>query len=157
VKWLPHHRFEIVSPLDRQAALAAVTAHTEPENWFRFTWPNSANDKRFEGVVGADGFHVRRVIGYRNSFLPVIDGKVHAAGRGSRIDVSMRLFWFVYAFVGIWVVAALTGFAASGGAVGLAFGAAMILFVYVMTMAGFWFEAGKQERTLREIFQARSS
>lgn len=131
-----------------------MAARTEAENWFRFSWPNSANDNRFEGVIGADGFHVRRVIGYRNSFLPVIDATIHAAAHGSRIDVRMRMFWFVYAFVGLWVLVALTGLIAAGGPFGLAFGALMIMFVYAMTMGGFWFEAGRQERTLREIFQA---
>jgi len=153
MKWLPHHRFEIVSPLDRQAALAAMAAHTEPEKFFRIGWPSSANDKRFEGTLSADGFHVRRVIGYRNSFLPVIDATVRSGVSGSRIDVQMRMFWFVYAFVAVWGIAALT-IAVSAGQIGLMIAPFLLLFVYAMTMAGFWMEAGKQEQTLRQIFQA---
>lgn len=130
-----------------------MRAVTEPENWFRIGWPNSANDRRFEGTVSADGFHVRRVIGYRNSFLPVIDAKFHAGASGTRIDVQMRMFVFVYVFGAVWIAAALTAMAA-GGIPGLAMGAGLILFFYAMTMFGFWLEAGKQERTLREIFKA---
>ena len=133
-----------------------MAAHTEPENWFRFSWPSSANDRRFEGEISADGFHVRRVIGYRNSFLPVIDATVRDAGRGSRVEVRMRPFYFVYAFAAIWVLAVTIGFVTYGQLIGLVFAALMILFVYAMTMGGFWFEANKQERTLREIFQART-
>lgn len=153
MKWLPHHRFEIVSPLDRQAALDVMRAHTEPEKLFRMGWPNSANDKRFEGTVSGDGFHVRRIIGYRNSFLPVIDGTIHAGASGTRIEVQMRMFIFVYAFCAIWIVGALTAMFA-GERIGLIIAPALLLFLWAMTMAGFWLEAGKQERTLREIFKA---
>lgn len=151
VKLLPFHRFEINSPLDRQAALAAIAAHTEPEKWYRWRWPSSANDDRFEGQIGADSFHVRRIIGYRNSFLPVVDGTVHAAGRGSKIEVQMRPFAFVAVFAAVWV---------AGVSVALftpmwPFGLGMLAFFYAMTMGGFWYEASKQEQTLQEIFQAR--
>jgi hypothetical protein len=153
MKWLPHHRFEIVSPLARQAAFEAMKAHVEPENWFRIGWPNSANDKRFEGTISGDGFHVRRVIGYRNSFLPVIDATFHPGASGTRIQVQMRMFIFVYGFCAIWLTAMIsTVFASEGPFRLLAIG--MIAFLYIMTMLGFWIEAGKQERTLRDIFKA---
>lgn len=32
--------------------------------------------------------------------------------------------------------------------------ALLVLILYVLVMLGFWFEAGKQERTLREILKA---
>ena len=150
MKLLPFHRFEINSPLDRQAALAAIAAHTEPEKWFRWRWPSSANDDRFEGQVSADGFHLRRIIGYRNSFLPVVDGVVHATGRSSRIEVRMRLFMFVIVFVALWTIGV-------GGSLFTAFwplSVAMLVFMYALVMGAFWYEATKQERVLRQIFQA---
>jgi len=151
MKWLPFHRFEIVSPLDRQAALDAMKAHTEPENWFRFGGPR--DNARFEGEISGEGFHVRRIIGYRNSFLPVIDAKVHGGASGSRIEVQMRMFLFVYAFCAVWIVGVLTAVIA-GGTTGLLIGGPMLLFLWAMTMIGFWIEAGKQEQTLRTIFKA---
>lgn len=151
MKWLPFHRFEIVSPLDRQAAVAAMTAHVEPENWFRFGGPR--DNKRFEGTIDGDGFHVRRVIGYRNSFLPVIDAKIDPGASGTRIAVQMRMFWFVYVFCAIWTLGVSTALFA-GGQTGLLIAAPLLLFLWAMTMIGFWIEASKQERTLREIFKA---
>lgn len=153
MKWLPHHRFEIRSPLDTGVALAALASHTEPENWFRFTLPNSANDERFEGQISGEAFHLRRVVGYRNSFLPVIDGTVGAARHGSVIQVRMRMFWFVYAFLAVWTMGALI-MLASAGDVGLIAGPLFLLFAYLMAMGGFWFEASRQEQTLRSIFKA---
>lgn len=154
VKLLPFHRFEINSPLDRQAALAAMAAHTEPENWFRWRWPSSKNDDRFEGQISAESFHVRRIIGYRNSFLPVVDGVVHASGRGSRIEITMRPFVFVFAFFGLAAFAMFPIAFVTGDSLGFLIGGGFLLFIYAMTMGGFWFEAAKQERVLRQIFKA---
>jgi len=150
VNWLPYHRFELNSPLKPAEALAAMSAHTEPERFFRVGWPNGANDKRFEGNVSADAFHVRRVIGYRNSFLPVVDGRVSAAGRGSRVTITMRPFVFVFVFAAIWTIACLFMLFSPAWW----FGPLMFAFLYLMTMGGFWWEASRQVQTLREIFQA---
>ncbi len=150
MKLLPYHRFEIDSPLSTQDALAAMRAQTEPEKWFRWRWPSAANDDRFEGEVRDDGFHVRRIIGYRNSFLPVIDATVQTGARGSLITVTMRPFWFVLVFVAIWTVGAVAILFSEAWPAGLI----MVAFLYLMTMGGFWFEASKQERTLRTIFRA---
>jgi hypothetical protein len=151
VKLVPYHRFEITSPLKREDALAAMAKHVEPVSWFRFGWPNSANDKRFEGEVTIDGFNVRRVMGYRNSFMPVVRGEVQSAGAMSRIIVTMRPFIFVIVFCAIWCVAVITGLTAGSQ---IWFAAVMLIFLYLMVMGGFWFEASKQEQALKEIFRA---
>ncbi len=102
VKWLPYHRFERTSPLKAQDALAAMSKHTEPVSWFRWSLPSSTNDDRYEGEVTANGFNVRRVMGYRNSFAPCVVGEVHSHGAVSRIVVTMRPHLFVIAFMAIW-------------------------------------------------------
>ncbi|UPT64290.1 MAG: hypothetical protein M0D54_07080 [Hyphomonadaceae bacterium JAD_PAG50586_4] len=147
MKLPPLHSFEINSPLDRQAAMAA---HRQDRKWFRWRWPNSANDDRFEGDVTVDSFNVCRIIGYRNSFLPVVEGAVHSSGPGSRIEVRMRLFVFVYVFVAVWAISL-------GGALFTdfwPFALGMLGFLYALTMGGFWCDASKQEQTLRKVFQA---
>lgn len=152
VRLLPYHRFEITSPLKQQDALSALSTHLEPSQWFRFRWPNSANDKRFEGAVWADGFEVRRITGYNNSFLPTVRGEVRAAGVGSIIQVTMRPFTLVIGFFVLVLLAGISGIAFGGGDLWAAL--LLIVILYVMVMVGFWFEASKQERVLREIFRA---
>jgi hypothetical protein len=152
VRWLPYHRFEISSPLKRGDALAAMAAHVEPVKWFRFSWPSSANDKRFEGEVTADGFNLRRVLGYRNAFRPVLQGQVITAGAVSRIVVTMRPLIFVMLFGAFWMSIVASMMLAGGP--GLWIGLLMAVAFYGMAMGGFWFEATKQEQTLREIFRA---
>lgn len=150
MKFLPYTRFEITSPLRREDALKVFAAHVEATKWFRWNWPNSANDTRFEGEMTASGFEVRRILGYRNSFVPVVRGEIESAGAMSRITITMRPLIIVIAFCALWC-AAVVSMAATGEAW---LSVAMLAFLYVLVMGGFWFEASKQERVLREIFQA---
>lgn len=154
----PWHKFEIRTRLTLQQARAALAAHVEEVKWFRWTMPSSANDKRFTGRVEDDSFEIRRILGYRNSFAPMSRGTISTVGRGARIDVRMTLHPFVAVFIGVWstgVLFALVAFATAGSErIYALLPLLMLAFLYAMTLLAFWFEANKQERALREIFQA---
>ncbi len=157
VKWVPQHRFEIQSSLSPSAAIEALKGHVEARRMLRVGFPSSANDKRFQGVVGADDFQITRVIGYRNSFLPQVSGKVRGVGSRSVIDVEMALFAPVIILV-IAIMAMLlliVGVVAfEGDVLGLVSLLIMPALAYGAVLWAFRFEAEKQERALREIFQA---
>lgn len=69
----------------------------------------------FVGNVGEHGFEIRRDIHYRNSFLPLIEGRIVPDGDGSRIDLVLglhaavailMLFWLGFVgFIGILLIA----------------------------------------------------
>ncbi|MBL8547046.1 MAG: hypothetical protein JNL81_11320 [Hyphomonadaceae bacterium] len=149
---LPIHRFEITSPLKRQDAVAALGAHLVQTNFFRLRIPNSANDKRFQGVVTDTGFSISRVLGYNNVFAPQSAGTIQGAGIGSQIGVTMKPHLLVVAFYLAVLAFGAIGIIVGGGDFGMV--ALVALILYVLVMFGFWFEANKQERTLREIFRA---
>jgi hypothetical protein len=159
VKWIPHHQFEIQSPLSPQAALEALKAHVEPRAMFRVSlWPSSKNDYRFHGDVSAEGFRISRIIGYRNSFLPEVIGHFRRSGARSAIGVEMKL----HSTVILLLIAIMIPFLFMIGAllyepeaVGLLSLTLLPALAYGMVLWGFWFEAEKQERVLRDIFQAR--
>jgi hypothetical protein len=153
VKLVPYHRFEITSALKREDVLTAMASRVEKRKWFAARWPNSANDERFDGTMRASGFNVTRIMGYRNSFAPVIDGEVHDAGRFSRIVITMRPAYIVMVVLGFITLIFVTAFMALDGGSSLSGFFLMALF-YVIVLAGFWFEANKTEQTLRRIFQA---
>lgn len=155
VRWVLQHRFEIQSVLSTAAALEALKAHVEPRRMFRMNFPSSANDKRFQGAVDGANFNITRVIGYRNSFLPQVTGTVRAAGSRSVVDVEMKLFAPVLILVV--VIAAMLlliigAVAFEGDLAALASLLIMPPLAYGLVLWAFWFEAEKQERALREIF-----
>jgi hypothetical protein len=152
VNVLPYHRFEITSALKRHEALAALAAHVEPERAFRARWPNSANDRRFEGIVRDDGFIVRRVLGYNNPFAPQSAASIDGAGVGSEIKVVMQPSGLVIVFAVALLLLGVGGIIMGTGSPVM--GAPLVVMLYLGMMIGFWMEAPKQERVLREIFKA---
>lgn len=152
MKWLPYHRFSFVSRLSRADAMRVMATHLEPEKWFRFGGP--ADDRRFEGAITGDRIHMRRIIGYRNSFLPVIDMDIVGMGANAEVRVAMRPFVIVFAFAALWFAVVGSSLLAAGGEMWW-LSLLLLLFLYGMVMGGFWFEASKQERTLRAILQAK--
>ena len=156
---IPYRRFEFVTALDVSAATAQVAAHLRARRsfWERFTWRASG----FEGGVTGDRFQFSRIVGYGNSFLPVVRGRIRAEPGGSRIEVTMTMHPFVMLFLVLWGV----GFGA--GAVSALAGAiqrhttdnlivvAILPIAYLAITLAFGIEALTAERFVREILPAR--
>ncbi|MEQ1812059.1 MAG: hypothetical protein ABL889_19180 [Terricaulis sp.] len=149
---LPLHRFVITSSLKRQDAAAALRAHLVEVKFFRLRIPNSANDMRFHGVVNESNFAISRVLGYNNVFAPLSTGTIDGTGVGSQINVSMRPPLLVIAFYLVILTFGAIGIVVNTGDFRMI--ALLVLILYVLVMIGFWMEAEKQERTLREILKA---
>jgi hypothetical protein len=96
----PHHEFRLESPLPPEEITVRLAATVEPRR--RFRWLNWDGEKPFEGEVKADEFEIRRVTGYRNSFLPEVSGRVIPTAHGSRIEGRMRLHTAVAVFMVVW-------------------------------------------------------
>lgn len=149
---LPIHHFEITSGLKRQDAAAALRAHLVEVKFFRLRVPNKANDKRFHGVVNETNFAISRVLGYNNVFAPLSTGTIDGAGVGSTVNVTMKPPLLVIGFYLVILTFGAIGIVVNTGQYGMI--ALLALILYVLVMIGFWMEAGKQERTLREILKA---
>ena len=155
----PWHAFTVDAGIPPDLASVLVASQVGPRAIFFAT-----HDKPFSGTVADGTFEISRVIRYRNSFLPVVCGRIEPQGAGSRIHVRMRLHLFAMVFMTVWmglVAVALVGilyvFALDqGGLDGIALLAplGMFAFGWALTTFGFWFEADKQERMLREMFEA---
>lgn len=143
---LPFHRFEIDSPMRPDVALNVMRAHIEKPSFFRLRWPSATNDKRFDGDITGDGFDVMRIMGYNNSFTPRVLGRVQPTGVGSRIRVTMRLH--ISTMVVLIGASAFLAAVAPWETLPISF-----IALYGLMWIGFWFEARKQEKALREIFR----
>src|SRR5215210_8756525 len=78
---LPFDSFSIDTRLSASEAAERLAGAVEPRRWLRF----GRGVKPFEGEVAADSFAIRRVIHYRNSFLPELRGRIEAVPSGSRV------------------------------------------------------------------------
>lgn len=70
---LPHQKFEIKTRLSSVAARQKLMEIVEPR---RMRWGWSRNHLPFEGEVEVNTFRFSRVINYRNSFLPILEGEI---------------------------------------------------------------------------------
>ena len=158
MKLIPYHSFEIVSGLSASGGVAVLNDNVEPAQWLRF----SRDHKVFQGSLTRDGFVVRRVVHYRNSFLPVIRGTFRSSPSGVSIAITMRPHHFVTAFMCVWfggvgigiVVMAAAFFAdASARHPAMLIPVAMLVFGWALVTGGFWFEVNKSKPILLDIFK----
>ena len=170
---IPFDRFAIETHYSREELNRRVAALVVPKR----KWDETLSDAmdrpfrrsgspkppdRFEGTLTAEGFRGTRVIRYRNSFLPVIQGGfITRMDGGTDIQVSMRLHWLTLLFMLAWLL--FVGFAAvdpvrrflEGNSVVASdlITLSMFLFGIALTLVGFWPEARKAKRLLLETLR----
>jgi len=109
----------------------------------------------FAGSVEEGSFKIRRDIGYQNSFLPLIYGRIVPIPTGTRVSVTMFLHPLVVVFVVVGLgslgVRGLVGRSASHGALW-----GMLAFLIALTAGGFFPEAIKAKRLLAEAVSQTS-
>jgi hypothetical protein len=107
----------------------------------------------FVGSVSTESFHLRRIIGYQNSFLPTIRGRIEQGVPGSVISIRMHIHPVVGVFMAIWLSLTGNGALASLKS-GIGFEAGMFAFGVLIVCAGFYPEAIAASRTLRRVLGA---
>jgi hypothetical protein len=157
MNWVPYQRLVIHSPFAPSEFVARLQAEVEPLRLFRN--PLSRNHKPYEGGVAGDRFEIERIIQYRNSFVPLVQGQVLAGSSGSRIEVTLRLRWLIVVFMGIWFGGLAIGWLALMSRVILGRGAGlsivavsvMLGFGYLLLVGRFTVETRKAARFLEEL------
>jgi hypothetical protein len=154
--------FEIATTMSSEQIHSALDAVVEPPKWFR--WP-TASSKIFQGEFSADGFKIMRIIKYRNSFLPIIEGVITPTASGKMISVTMRLHRFVGIFMLVWLSGVIIGVVTFLAAAlswkmaplpALQVPLGMLVFGIALTSGGFWWEAKKTKPIIIKIFNKES-
>jgi hypothetical protein len=162
MKFLPWNHYDIQTSLNREKVVELLGSEVEPRKWPRFSF--SRQHKKFEGEVTWEGFKIRRIIHYRNSFLPMIHGRFEQVRRGIDIKVRMRLhpvviafmcFWFGFLGLGICIigVSVISGKTEFSPFLLIPFG--MVLFGWLLVSGSFWFEAKRAKALLNDIMLQR--
>ncbi len=103
---LPFDKLVIESDLDIVEASATLYDKVDFRSSFELIFKSKVNGKEFQGKVNNYRFNIKRIINYKNSFLPVISGKIEKRTypiKGSQISVMMRMNWLVMIFSLFWI------------------------------------------------------
>ena len=156
---LPYDRFILKSRLTEDEIMSRLTDSMEP--WQTLRW-GSSNSKEYEGEIDGLEFKLKRIIGYRNSFLPRIFGEIIRSKDSMRIEIKMRMHFFVQIFMIIWI--GFTGFFTFS--YWLSFNGELVIdvfflisnllpfFGYGLTMVGYVPERNRSKNHLMKLFEA---
>src|SRR2546425_2497227 len=101
---MPIYWFELEARLGTQAAIARIKELVGPPRSFWTGFSFAAGDDAtppFIGKIEGDSFRVRRDIHYRNSFLPLVWGRISSVPMGTHISVTMFLHPIVALFMAV--------------------------------------------------------
>lgn len=166
-KLLPFEKLVYQSSLSKEQLITHLQNEIEAEKSFGFGAQNNSYSKPYIGKIYLNRFEIKKVVSYRNSFLPVIKGEIREGLSGSKITIKMGLADFVKVFMIIWFAAV------SLGCIGVLYSLiftdtissdagfftfipfAMLLFGIVMVSFGFKTESQKSIKDLEEILKAK--
>ena len=153
--FLPEKRFVIEAGEAPEMIRERLEEQVAPARPFARRRP----DRPFAGKIGASSFELRPVLGYRNSFVPFVQGSYGSGLDGTRIDVRMRLLRPVAAFMAAWLTFAavfvvLASIAAAHDPLRLGFVVLALAFFsvgYGCMSVLFWLEARRTRAKLEEL------
>lgn len=157
MKYLPYERITYKTNLSEQEVLTRLSGFVEPKKFGLGRNPM----KDYEGSINNNRFEISKVIQYRNSFLPQINGRIQNDD-GTQIQVTLSLHAFVSFFLIVWCSFALFFFIGVSIrdirekeiSVEFFLPLLMLLFVYALTMVGFKSESKQSKEYLRRSFEA---
>ncbi|MBD1936748.1 hypothetical protein [Microcoleus sp. FACHB-68] len=155
---LPYSSFTVKTQASLPAVIDKLNAQIEAPKAIR--WGVSRNHAPYEGTINDSGFDIRRIIHYRNSFLPKIRGRFEPFSQGTLIHVTLRLPPFIIAFLlfwcAVWYSIAIPFFlfgALSGDVdafLAFQFVGLPVLILFAL-WCGFWYEANRSRHELTQI------
>jgi len=158
---MPIYRFKIEARLTSQATIARIKEMVGPRRSFleQGFWAGGDARPPFIGKVEGDSFRVRRDIRYRNSFLPLIWGRITNQPMGTRVSVTMYIHPIVALFMLVWfsgVVAGVTAFSNPMHPL-LIVPVGLLVFGIALVCVGFFPEAIKSRRLLEQSLSEQSA
>ena len=111
-KIIPLEKIIYHSALKKEDLLIHLQSEIESEKSFGLNSYRHSYSKPYIGKIYNDSFEIKRAINYRNSFLPIIKGRIENHITGSKIHVKMGLVEIVKIFMTFWFGAVLLACAA---------------------------------------------
>jgi hypothetical protein len=92
--FIPFDGFVIQTNLSSEAVKQKLAEVVEPYKPFIVPF---SHHKRYQGEINDNKFKFSKIIFYRNSFLPVIQGEIYPKTNGTSIEITLRLgvVWYL--------------------------------------------------------------
>jgi hypothetical protein len=154
---LPFRKFEFSTPMSTAQAVRVLQEIVEPPR--KWGWPTSTKRGYFEGRVAGSRFKIHRIIHYRNSFIPIIEGNFRQVGLGTIVTLNMRLVWPIVTFWFGTLLFLAWGSVAVDSRLARPFGArmsllGMTLFIYLFATIPFAIEVRIAMKLLLELLRS---
>jgi len=152
----PFRKFEFSTRMSTEHAARVLEEIVEPPR--KWGWPTSPKRGYFEGRVTGGRFKIHRIVYYRNSFIPIIEGSLRRDGLGTLVTLNMRLLWpIVFVWSGIIIFLAWGSLAIESRLAG-PFEARMLLFgmtsfIYLVATIPFTIEVRVAKKRLVELLR----
>lgn len=155
LKLLPYETWVLQIPQPVATVRARLEAKVEPPRILRSGFQR--HHQPYEGTIRAQDFTLRRIIHYRNSFLPQIRGRWEPIPGGTEIKITFTLHPAVLVFLSLWLMVwygSAVPIALWGGQLPLiSVGFLTVPLLMLITFcAVFWAEVRHSQRELTAIF-----
>ncbi|MBA4198469.1 MAG: hypothetical protein C0459_13040 [Chitinophaga sp.] len=144
---LPFRRYQFSSKLSSINLLEKLDSNIELYQGLRFDNYNFST-KLFVGKLRDNSFKIRPILRGRNSFIPIIQGKLINRQSTTSIILKMRINYFVSAFF-IWISITLIFFESHKNLSNILFA----IFIYIIVIYLFNIECNKAIKSLQNIFE----
>lgn len=101
-KFLPYEKYTFHSALSKEEIIQNLKNSIDFEISYGFVVNSNKYTKPYVGMVYGNFFEIRRVIDYRNAFLPEVKGEIIENKNGTIVNVEIKLKGFIYAFLALW-------------------------------------------------------
>lgn len=109
-RWLVKHRLipyfegEYVSSLSKEQIQIKLQLELEYMEKFHFSYRRRSN-KDYEGLVKDDKFQFRRILKFgRNSFIPIVRGKLYSTSNKTKISIKVQLHTIINIFLLLFIL-----------------------------------------------------
>ncbi len=102
-KYLPLENYVLTTRLSAAEVYNRLSENIQAKQAFQLTGFNRKSSKPYEGIINEHSFTISRVIDYRNSFLPVIQGNISTFLGQTQVQVKMKPMTFVLVFMSFWL------------------------------------------------------
>ncbi len=102
MNFLPYENITLVTMLTEREIYSKLNDFIEFDKSHRVGLYDTKSTKKYSGQIIENSFYIKRIINYKNSFLPRIEGTIISDIRGTKVNIKMRLYPLVLIFMIIW-------------------------------------------------------